>query len=142
MISRGKTVRIAYDLSADGKLVRCVHSAKPFRYLHGKSDLLPALEKALVGMNVGDRKKILLRPKDGHGPQNPRSIVEMPKTRFPKRDHLVGKEVRSLRDNKYLATVTEVRKNTLILNFNHPLAGKELQYDVQVIGIEGESRSR
>ena len=138
MVSRGKTVRIAYDLTANGKLVQCVYAAKPLRYLHGKKAILPGLEKALGGMKLGERKKVVLSPKAGHGLEDPRSIVEMPKVRFPKRDHVVGKEVRSVRDGKYLAVVTEVRKTTLMLNFNHPLAGKRLEYNVQIVGIEGE----
>ncbi len=138
MINRGKSVRIAYDLSVAGKLVRSVHSNKPLRYTHGKKQIPLGLEKALNGMNVGDRKKIVLAPKDGYGVENPASIMEMPRQRFPKRDHFVGKEMKSIKDGSYLATVKEVRRETLLLNFNHPLAGKKLEYDILVVGIEGE----
>ena len=138
MISRGKSVRIAYDLTVDGKLVKSVPSTKPMRYIHGKNEILPGLEKELRGLGLGDRKKIMLSPKAGHGIENPKSIIEMAKSRFPKRDHFIGKELKSIKDGKYLATVKEVRKNTLMLNFNHPLAGKKLEYNVWVVGIEGE----
>ena len=137
MIGRGKKIRIAYDLTVDGKLVKSVYATKPLQYIHGKKEILPGLEKALQGLKLGDRRAIDLSPKNGYGVENPASIMEMPKKRFPKRDHFIGKEMRSLKDGKYLATVKEVRKETLVLNFNHPLAGKTLHYDVVVVGIEG-----
>ena len=136
MISRGKKVRIAYDLTVDGKLIKSVHANKPLQYVHGKKQILPGLEKALQGLKLGERKVIRLSPKNGYGFEDPNSIMEMPKSRFPKRDHFVGKEMKSLRDGKYLAVVKEVRKETLVLNFNNPLAGKTLHYEVVVIGIE------
>ena len=137
MISRGKRVRIAYDLSVDGKLVKSVNSIKPLRYVHGKKEILPGLEKALAGLKLGERKVVHLSPKNGYGAENPAAILEMPKSGFPKKDHFVGKEMKSIKDGKYLATVKEVRKETLVLNFNNPLAGKTLHYEVVVVGIEG-----
>ncbi len=64
--------------------------------------------------------------------------MEMPKSRFQKKDHVIGKQLISQKDGKFFATVREVRSNTLILNFNHPFAGKKLHYEVVVVAIEGE----
>ena len=139
MISRGKRIKIAYDLTVDGKLVKSVHANKPLQYVHGRKEILPGLEKALQGLKLGEKKSIHLSPKNGYGVEDPNSIMEMPKSRFPKRDHFVGKEMKSLKDGKYLAVVKEVRKETLVLNFNNPLAGKTLHYDVIVIGIESRT---
>ena len=141
MICKGKSVRIAFDLMVDGKLVQSVHPGKPLKYLHAenKNRTIPlGLEKGLKGMKLGEKRKIVLPPKAGYGLQNSESIMEMPKSRFSKRDHFIGREVKSVKDGKYLATVVEVRKNTLVLNFNHPFAGKTLEYSVLVVGIEGE----
>ena len=138
MISQGKKVRLAYNLTVNGKLIKSVSSIKPLRYIHGKKQISSGLEKELKGLNVGDSKEFELSPKDGYGLEDPKSFMEMPKSRFPKRDHFVGKELTSPRDGKFLATVKEVRPNTLILNFNHPFAGKKLHYEVIVIAIEGE----
>ncbi len=137
MISKGKRVRIAYDLTVDGRLIKSVNAVKPLRYIHGKKEILPGLEKALGGLSVGQRKVIRLSPKNGYGMENPDAIMELPKSNFPKKDHFIGKEMKSLKDGKYLATVKEVRKETLVLNFNNPLAGKTLHYAVVVVGIEG-----
>ncbi len=138
MISQGKKVRIAYNLTVNGKLVKSISSVKPLRYVHGKKQISAGLEKALKGLKVGDSKEFVLSPKDGYGLEDPKSFMEMPKSRFPRRDHFVGKELTSPRDGKFLATVKEVKPKTLVLNFNHPFAGKKLRYEVLVIAIEGE----
>ncbi len=138
MISKGKKVRIAYNLTVDGKLIKSISAVKPLRYVHGKKEISLGLEKALRGLKVGERKEFVLLPKDGYGFENSKSFMEMPKTRFPKRDHVIGKVISSQNDGKFLATVKEVRPTTLILNFNHPFAGKKLHYEVVVVAIEGE----
>ena len=138
MISKGKRVRIAYNLTVDGKLVQSISPNKPLRFIQGKKEISRGLENALKGLKVGERKTFILEPKDGFGLESPKSYIEMLKSRFPKKDHYIGKEITSIKDGKYLATVKEVRAKTLILNFNHPLAGKKLHYDVIVVAIEGE----
>ena len=141
MISKGKKVRIAYNLTVDGKLIKSISAVKPMRYVHGKKEISLGLEKALRGLKVGDRKEFVLSPKEGYGFENSKSFMEMPKSRFPKRDHVIGKVISSQNDGKYLATVKEVRSDTLLLNFNHPFAGKKLHYEIVVVGIEGEGNA-
>jgi FKBP-type peptidyl-prolyl cis-trans isomerase SlyD len=138
MISNGKKISIAYNLRIDGKLIKSISASKPLRYVHGKRQISAGLEKALRGLKVGDRKEFILSPKEAHGIENPKSFIEMPKARFPKRDHFIGKELTSPKDGKFLATVKEIKQNSLVLNFNHPFAGKKLHYEVLVISIEGE----
>ena len=138
MISQGKKVRIAYNLTVDEKLVKSVSTIKPLRYIHGKKQISLGLEKALKGLNVGDSKDFSLSPKEGYGFEDPKLFLEMPKKRFPKKDHIIGKALVSQKDGKFFATIKEVRQKTLILNFNHPYAGKKLHYEVVVVAIEGE----
>ncbi len=138
MISKGKKVRIAYNLTVEGKLIKSIGATKPFRYVHGRREVSTGLEKALRGLKVGQRKSFTVSAREGYGPENPKSFIEMPKTQFAAKDHFIGKQLTSPKDGKYLATVKEVKATTLVLNFNHPFAGKQLHYDVLVIGIEGE----
>ena len=56
MISQGKTVRIAYNLTVGGKLIKSVSTVKPLRYTHGKKQIFLGLEKALQGLKVGESK--------------------------------------------------------------------------------------
>ena len=138
MISQGKTVRIAYNLTIGGKLIKSVSSVKPLRYTHGKKQIFRGLENQLKGLKVGESKDFDLSPKDGYGPEDPKLYMEMPKKRFPKKDHVIGKELVSQKDGKFFATIRAIKSNTLVLNFNHPFAGKKLHYEVKVVAIEGE----
>ena len=138
MISQGKTVRVAYDLTIAGKLVKSVSPAKPLRYVHGRKQIFSGLEHALKGLKVGESKDFSLSPKEGYGLEDPKLRMEMPKSRFQKKDHVIGKQLISQKDGKFFATVRAVRPKTLLLDFNHPFAGKKLHYEVVVVAIEGE----
>jgi FKBP-type peptidyl-prolyl cis-trans isomerase SlyD len=142
MSSRGKRIRISYNLTVDGKLIKSISASKPLNFVQGKRQVTPGLEKALKGLRVGDRKTFTVSAREGYGPEDPKSFIEMPKSRFLKKDHYVGRQLTSPRDGKYLATVKEVRSDTLLLNFNHPFAGKKLHYEVLVVSIEGPVSQR
>lgn len=141
MISARKKVRLAYELTVDKKLVRVVYAGKPAVYVHGKytHDFPKNLQKSLAGLKVGERKTIVLAAGQGYGPRNSSLVMTMPRSRFAQRYHFVGRQIMSETDNKYLAVVVEVGKDTLIIDFNNPLAGKELCYKVLIVGIEGEA---
>lgn len=140
MISSGKKICLAFELTVEGKLIKIVHSGKPISYVQGKkSPLFPrALGPKLSGMRIGQRRRVMLSPKQGYGTTDTKLIMIMPRKRFAVKYHFIGRSVISEKDGKHLAFVKEVRKDVLVLDFNHPLAGKNLQYDVLVVGIEGE----
>lgn len=119
----------------NGRLIKCISDNKPLRYVHGKKQILSGLEKKLKGMKAGSMSEFDLTPEEGYGMEDKKAYIEMPKKRFPKRNHFVGKEISS-KDGKFLATVREVKQNTLVLNFNHPLAGKQLHYCVRVMEVK------
>ncbi|HTL71237.1 MAG TPA: FKBP-type peptidyl-prolyl cis-trans isomerase [Candidatus Eisenbacteria bacterium] len=142
VVGKGRKIRIAYELTVDGRLIKSLAPAKPYIYVQGKrkgSDIPLGLEKAIQGMRVGERRSVVLKPKQGYGVENPKSIMEMPRSRFAAKHHVVGKEIYSERDGKYLASVRNVNTDTLTLNFNHRFAGKALHYSVLVVGIDGLS---
>ncbi len=139
MITNGKVVRIAYELTVDGKVLKSVQTERPYCFVCGRQkrkEIPEALEAAIHGLKAGNCKSIDIPPKKAHGNENPHCFIEVPKARYPKTCHAIGKEI-SARDGKYLARVKEVRKNTLLLNFNHPLAGKTLHYEVFVVSVDG-----
>lgn len=140
MITTGKRIRLAYELTVEGKPFKIIHAGKPVAYVQGaKTAEFPrALTKQLVGMKLGERKSVVLNAKDGYGAVNPSLVMTMPRSRFSHKYHFIGRQVVSERDGKHLAFVKDVKKETLLLDFNHPLAGKNLRFDVLIVGIEGE----
>ena len=83
-ISNGNVVGIDYSLHlGDGEVVDASAPGEPLTYLHGEGQIVPGLESALEGLDVGERKQVVVAPSDGYGEHDPRGIQEVPKTAFP-----------------------------------------------------------
>ena len=116
-----------------GRLIRSTQA----RYVEGDRTLPPGLERSLRRLKVGDRKEVVLSCKESYGVVDPKLIREIPRSQLATKYHWIGKEIRQGKEGKYLATVREVRNDTLVLDYNHPFAGKKLHYNVRVMDIQG-----
>jgi FKBP-type peptidyl-prolyl cis-trans isomerase SlyD len=130
-VSDGMVVSIGEEVSR-------MTANEPLEYLHGYQEIVPGLEAALTGKQVGDKFSITLAAADGYGDYDSENFDEIPRDAVPFGDDVeIGTdlEVEDEEGNVYLATVAEIRESTLLLDFNHPLAGKTLEYDVEVTDI-------
>ncbi len=138
VIAKGKTVKLNYTLKTDGKVVDTTTGKKPISFIYGEKHLLPNFEKALEGLKAGDKKSFTLEPKDAYGLVNPKAIVEVPKTNFPPKQELKPGMFFTAHDTKngpLQGRIQELKGDKVVLNFNHPLAGKTLNFDVEVVSI-------
>ena len=138
-IDDGSTVKFEYTLTDDaGKVLDSNKGKDPLTYRHGKEEILPVLEKALKGMRAGDHKELTLPPADGYGEVDPKAISEVPKAVIPPESLTVGAELvaQSPTAGTRLVRVKEIKETTVIIDMNHPLAGKTLHFDVTVLGVE------
>src|SRR3989338_4681508 len=137
-IKNGATVSIHYTLTVDGKVVETTTGKDPYTYVHGKKQLVPGLEKQLVGLKVGSKKKIKVQPKDGYGEINTRAVEIVPIKSFKEADKLqVGQVIQGNRKGRKInATIKYIDSYSVILDFNHPLAGRTLLYEVEVVDIK------
>ena len=111
---------------------------KPLSFTVGEGKVLPAFEKAVSNMNVGETKTILLEATEAYGEINPDAVRIVPKTQFGTTDDLeIGSMVRgqSPDGNPIHATVKLIENDAIILDFNHPLAGKNLDFEVELLDI-------
>ncbi len=135
-ISNGSVVGIDYSLHlGDGKVVDASSPGEPMTYLHGEGQIVPGLESALEGLSAGDQKQVVLAPGDGYGDHDPRGLQEVPKGAFPPGfDPQVGMELTAEGPNGEPVpfTVREVKPDAVVIDLNHPLAGKTLHFDVTV----------
>jgi FKBP-type peptidyl-prolyl cis-trans isomerase SlyD len=136
MIRNGSVVRFEYILS--GKNGEVIQEKDPVTYTHGQHEVIPGLEKELSGMKVNEKKNICLQPEEAYGPVDPKGFKEVPKTEIPAAALKVGTPLsaRSSEGEDVIIRVHEVKQKTVILDFNHPLAGKTLNFDVKVMDIE------
>jgi FKBP-type peptidyl-prolyl cis-trans isomerase SlyD len=137
-IADGMVVSIAYRLKVDGDEIARATADDPLEYLHGAEDILPGLEASLEGKKVGDRFSVTLAPEEGYGEYDEENIEELDRADIPDADQLkVGMvvEVEDETGDSYMAHVTEISAELVVLDFNPPLAGKTLSYDVEVVDV-------
>ena len=131
-------IGLEYTLTVDGTVVDSADSAKPFHYVHGQHQMIPGLERQLTGLHIGDTKEVTVSPDEGYGPVDPAALVEVAKTQLPAGvTPEVGLVLRGVNPDgqSFRARITELKDETVMLDLNHPLAGKTLNFKVKVIGI-------
>lgn len=135
---RGKVVSVHYTLKGDdGSVLDSSGDAEPLIYLHGYDGLLPGLEKGIEGLEPGERSKVDLKAEDAYGPHDPEAVIEATRDQFP--EDLVlepGVEVSARgEDGMMTFRVLEVSADRAVLDGNHPLAGQNLHFEVEVLEV-------
>ncbi len=138
-IENGKKVTFDYVLSIDGQQLETSETTGPFEYIHGEGGIIKGLEKRIEGLKVGSEKTITVPSAEAYGPVRPNALREFPKSSFPENfEPKVGAiiQLQNQSGQKFPATIQEVKEDTVMLNLNHPLAGKDLQFDVKIVDIQ------
>jgi FKBP-type peptidyl-prolyl cis-trans isomerase SlyD len=138
-IENGSKVRLEYTLKDDGGTVLDSNKGRdPLTYTQGQQQIVPGLEKALNGMRAGDEKKVTVKPVDAYGETNPNAVTEVPKEMLPPDALKVGTELvaQSQAGDRRIVRIKEIKEKTVVIDLNHPLAGKTLFFDVKVLGVE------
>lgn len=139
VIHNGNTVSIEYTLTlADGSTVDSNVGEDPLTYTQGDQQILPALEQALLGHKVGDSKQVKLSPEQGYGPVLQEAFQEVEPETVPEDARTVGTMLIATdpEGHQQPIRVHEIHEDKIVLDFNHPLAGQELTFDVKVLAIE------
>lgn len=137
MIQIGDKVRIQYVLTVDGEAVDSTDGREPFEYQQGKQQIIPGLERQLEGLSVGDEREIIVGPDDAYGVEDPNAYIEVAKDKLPEGEVTIGMLVHATTPDgrQMVVRVAEIREETVLLNFNHPLAGKELHFNIKILEI-------
>ncbi len=110
----------------------------PLEFKVGAGQMIPGFDQAIPGMNVGEKKTITISPADAYGEKNKEAIIEFPKTNIPadmKLEPGMKLQLRNEAGQPIPVVVTEVKDETVILDANHELAGKELVFDIELVEI-------
>ncbi len=144
-ISAGKEITIEYTLKLEDKSTLDSNvGAEPFKFVQGEHQIVPGLETALEGLKVGDKKNVQLKPEDGYGAVDPDAFQEIEKARVPPEALVIGTplEGRDPSGRPIRAKVSEIKESTVVLDMNHPLAGKTLFFEVKILDIQAQSPSQ
>jgi len=138
MIENGKQVAIEYSVFSDDNTQIDTNVGKdPLVFLFGSHQILPALEEALRGLEVGDSKKVTLNPDSAYGDINPHAYKKVEAKLIPEDLRFEGAllVVSDEQFGEMLIRVDSLDGEQVVLDFNHPLAGKTLKFDVKVLDI-------
>jgi FKBP-type peptidyl-prolyl cis-trans isomerase SlyD len=137
-VQDGLVVSMEYTLTVDGEVLDSSKDAGPLQFLAGYDNIVPGLEREMAGMKIGESKDVLVSPEDGYGEFDAEAFIEVPRSEFPSDMELEEGLELNLTDEDgqtQLAFVESFNDENVRLDFNHPLAGAELQFNVKVIGL-------
>lgn len=139
-IADGYVVSLEYVLTLeDGDEVDRSDDGYPLQFLQGYGQVIPGLEKALYGMKVGETKSVVVKPADGYGEYDPEDTDTLDRDSFPSDVELTPGLELELHDHEtddiFIAYIAEVDGDEVVIDFNHPLAGETLHFEVKVVGL-------
>jgi FKBP-type peptidyl-prolyl cis-trans isomerase 2 len=130
----GMKVTLEYTLTLPDKTVASTNvGGEGESYVHGREQMVPAIEIELAGMQVGEKKPIEVKAADAYGPYDEKAKVTVPRDKVPA-EVKVGMQLESADGSE--VKVLEVNDKTVVLDTNHPLAGKDLAFDVKILKVE------
>ena len=137
VIEAGKVVTLAYVLrDEDGEQIDSSEDDGPMAYLHGAENMVPGLEKALEGKRVGDHLRVVVPPEDAYGERDEEGVQVFPRSAFPEELEVGMQLVMEDEDGDPIPLwVAEVEGDEVTVDFNHPLAGATLDFDVEVLSV-------
>lgn len=137
MIQNGSRVKIDYTLYVNGEVFDSSRGGEPLEYIHGGGQIIPGLERALDGLKPGDEKKIHVGPDDAYGPIHPQAIIQVPREQIQDEAIEPGMilSARNADGQTMQGVVTEVSDGFVTVDFNHPLAGKELYFEITIVEV-------
>jgi len=134
----GDMVRIHFTASQDdGTQIATTRNEKPMDLTIGDKKLIECFEQTIVGMTEGERKTIEIEPKNAMGERNPELVRAFPRVAIPEQyeDLKIGGKIEFKDDdgNSYVGTVTQLTNQEVKIDANHPLAGKTLVFDIELM---------
>src|SRR5918999_6222042 len=139
IVKDGSVVSLQYTLSGeDGKTIESNKGKEPLKYTHGSQQIVPGLEKGLAGMKMGEEKRVKVKPEEGYGPVDPKGFQEFPKDKIPPDGLKVGAMLtaKGPEGQTVPVRVHEIKEKTVVLDLNHPMAGKTLVFDIKVLDVQ------
>jgi len=137
-VQDGLVVSMEYKLTVEGEVLDSSDDAGPLQFLVGHGNIIPGLEREMMGMNIGDSKDVVVQPADGYGEFDEEAFMEVPRSDFPADMELeegLELHVSDEDENHKAAYIMSFDDKLVKLDFNHPLAGAELHFFVKVVAL-------
>jgi peptidylprolyl isomerase len=140
IVKNGDTVRVQYiGTFKDGTVFDRSKDGQPLSFVVGSGQVIPGFEKAVAGMRLNEGKKITIPAAEAYGQKQKEMIREYPRASLPANINPEKGMVLNMKDKEgriMPATIVDVNKEKVVLDLNHPLSGKDLCFDIKVVGIQ------
>jgi FKBP-type peptidyl-prolyl cis-trans isomerase SlyD len=138
VIEKDRVVTIDYELKdVDGEVLDSSRGAEPLVYIHGNENIIPGLERQLVGKKAGDQVACVVPASEAYGERDDELVFEVPKSEFGDEAELeIGMQFHAHGEGgSKIVTVLGIEGDKVKLDANHPLAGEELHFDVKIVDV-------
>jgi peptidylprolyl isomerase len=142
-VKKGDTVKVHYKgtLTTDGSIFDSSEGREPLEFIVGDGMVIFGFDNGVLEMKIGDKKVVDIPFMEGYGPLNDQMIIEFPLDQFPPDlgEPTIGMmlHLSDPEGNQLPVTITEIKEGTFVLDGNHPLAGKDLTFDIELVEIIG-----
>jgi len=150
IIEKDKVVSLHYELRTEknGDIQETTKGGQPLTFIYGNQQMLPKFEENLANLKTGEKFEFMLDPKNGYGEVNPQMIIDIPKTSLSQDGKLdpnivaVGKVIgmQDAQGNRFNGTVLEIKEDTVNMDFNHTMAGKDLFFSGEIVEVRNETK--
>ena len=141
IVKSGDKVKVHYHGKlTSGETFDSSSGREPLEFEVGSGSVIKGFDEGVTGMSVGEKKTIRIPFDEAYGARNPEMVIEMPKENFPKEMELeVGMPLMmsDQEGHQFQVAITEIRENSVMLDANHPLAGQDLVFDLELVDISG-----
>ena len=136
-MNQGTKVKVHYTGTLnDGKVFDSSEGREPLEFTIGENQVIPGFEDGVKSMKLNQEKTIKIKPNEAYGEVNQQLIISVPRKKFPKEIEANGRLIlKGPQGQSIPAIIKEVKDNIVIIDLNHPLAGKEITFNVKVVGI-------
>jgi len=139
LIAKDMVVSFHYTLKdSEGDILDSSSGGEPLLYLHGYSQIVPGLEAAMVGKTLGAKFQVVVQPAEGYGERTEDMVLSVPKSQWDLPAEVGAGEIVELSSPEgdvIPAIILEIKDDVVVLDANHPLAGKALHFDIEVTSV-------
>ncbi len=137
-VQNDMVVAMEYTLQVEGEEIDSSKGQNPLQFLVGHGDIISGLEREMMGMKLGESKDVIIQPADAYGEFDEEAFMNVPRGEFPKDmpvEEGLELTVKDESGQSRYARIDTIEGDTVTLNFNHPLAGDELHFNVKVTSL-------
>jgi len=140
-IEQNQIVSLEYEVRDGDKIVDSNVGGQPLVFMFGKGQIIPGLEEGIKNMNIGEKGDVLVKAADAYGEYNAEATQEVPKDQFAGIDLEEGMTLYGQGEDgsTVQVTVKEIKDDSVVIDFNHPLAGKDLMFTVTINNVRDAS---